>query len=854
MNTLKRHNFFAKLSFLYDSRLFLFRLLSIGLYSAVLFSFIPHGLTQNYYGHQFVNSGKPSMERYQSLGKTAFDKKEYNLARYYFQQALSIDSSNVENHHMLGLSARALGANLEAREAFAKVKMINEGQEKPFPNYQDAIFYYSIIEKELANEEYAALLREELDSTYKVPLYQFTKIKNIDDWDEIEPICEADFLSITNQISVTSLDEYVNTKYSEASPFLHNGKLYYTSLRFKRRDENSKVARLYGKAMSGALGEEKDAWDEMNIENKTVAHFTFDENNSLMYFTICDYPNKKDLSLQCQIYYRIKNDSVWSEPRPVNDLINQDGYTSTHPSIGYNELNEKVLFYVSDRPGGKGGLDIWSVPIKGPNNFGQPINFSQNTSVNDITPFYHALSNTLYFSSQGHKKWKHYDIYKTEKNSYANNWTTPELLPSPINSNDDDFGYFLDTTSKRAFFVSSRADCGQLENGTLACHDIFQVDYYCAPVLQIELIDSLICEDLENLSVSLTIGTDRILPDSVINNTYHFSNLDTSYIPTLRIEKEGAVMMEKSYKLSACDTIMDIVVIEPLCEEAVIRVEYEKTDYPNAELNIAMKVNKKSISLTGQKEKPYVILNISKKMTFQVEIESETFLKVDTLITLCPCDTATIKLYKDPDPTNKAEYQTIACYFDHDVPGIITPFDQLVSSYSKPARRRDYIAAFTFGEKGENKINNRNRVVNFFDNKVDSSFAILERYRGDLLKAIELLPPDSSYILTIKGYTSDIGGSDYNDRLATRRIQSVWQYFTETHRDKFEKYVLSGKLVLEDQPLGEDKTPPIYQKGDGRKYTRFSPDSAKKRRVEIIRRTKQTSSLFQNNSKRTNSK
>ena len=61
-----------------------------------------------------------------------------------------------------------------------------------------------------------------------------------------------------------------------------------------------------------------------------------------------------------------KKGKEWTEPQELNDQINMPGYTSTHPTVGReSKRNQEVLYFVSDRPGSRGGLDIWYTEFDG---------------------------------------------------------------------------------------------------------------------------------------------------------------------------------------------------------------------------------------------------------------------------------------------------------------------------------------------------------------------------------------------------------------------------------------------------------------------------------------------------------
>ena len=66
----------------------------------------------------------------------------------------------------------------------------------------------------------------------------------------------------------------------------------------------------------------------------------------------------------------------------------------------------RTLYFVSDRPGGIGGRDIWMARMDNMGNWTNPINLSSiNTPYDEEGVFIHPDGRTLYFSSKGHNLW-----------------------------------------------------------------------------------------------------------------------------------------------------------------------------------------------------------------------------------------------------------------------------------------------------------------------------------------------------------------------------------------------------------------------------------------------------------------
>ena len=215
---------------------------------------------------------------------------------------------------------------------------------------------------------------------------------------------------------------------------------------------------------------------KFNEVDKNTAHTTFSKDGERIYYTICDY--KENSEIRCQLYYREKDKRKrWGKAQKLPEDVNLADYTSTHPNIGTNEKGEEILYFVSNRPGGKGNLDIWYCSVLKNEKFSAPKNFKEiNTPKNDITPFYHEATQTLFFSSEGYQGMGGYDIFKTRK--VGEKWTNVEHTGYPLNGSYNDVYFTINQDSTLAYFSSNRLGSMYLdENNKSCCNDIYKVTF-----------------------------------------------------------------------------------------------------------------------------------------------------------------------------------------------------------------------------------------------------------------------------------------------------------------------------------------------------------------------------------------
>jgi outer membrane protein OmpA-like peptidoglycan-associated protein len=152
------------------------------------------------------------------------------------------------------------------------------------------------------------------------------------------------------------------------------------------------------------------------------------------------------------IYEANLSGSTWSKPKNLGSRIN----TRYHESAACYSPDGKYVYFVSDRPGGRGGRDIYRVELEArtpAENLGAVI----NTPYDEEGVFMHPDGKTLYFSSKGQSSIGGYDIFKSTLNDKGQ-WSEPENLGWPINTPDDDVYFVMGASGQRAYYSTDRPD------------------------------------------------------------------------------------------------------------------------------------------------------------------------------------------------------------------------------------------------------------------------------------------------------------------------------------------------------------------------------------------------------------
>ncbi|PCH99614.1 MAG: flagellar motor protein MotB [Flavobacteriaceae bacterium] len=264
--------------------------------------------------------------------------------------------------------------------------------------------------------------------------------------------------SLKNNTKYILSNHSVNTALSDFGGVDYNDNMLFVSA----RDKGVSIIRKYAWNEQPFLdiytfnsGEvSKVAGDVNSIFHEGVPTFSSDKKR--MYFTRNNYLNhsitKDDKgTVNLKIYTAELEGNQWKNIKETS--INNDQYSVGHPSLN---ADGSKLYFTSDMPGSVGGSDIYVSEVHSDGTLGTPKNLgsSINTEGNEMFPFIHK-NGALFFSSDGHVGLGLQDVFVAiqDKN---NVYTSIVNLGSPINSNKDDFAYFLDDKGRRGYISSNR--------------------------------------------------------------------------------------------------------------------------------------------------------------------------------------------------------------------------------------------------------------------------------------------------------------------------------------------------------------------------------------------------------------
>ena len=382
-------------------------------------------------------------------------------------------------------------------------------------------------------------------------------------------------------VLVEMLPRHINTEQSEfKGVLLPDSTFIFSSLVSLSEDDNEEIFDAYwmGKIYSSQLTKTGFTSPEplpKTINNKKYynINFTYNENRNILFFTRCSktaYPH-----LICDIWESKLENGNWEKATKLPESINEPYQNNTQPYfVEYKDYS--VLYFVSNRTGSYGGLDIWYSIYKN-GKFENPINLGPiiNTEGNEVTPFYDKKEGTLYFSSDDQIGIGGYDIFYSKGG--LSDWSEPSNIGVPFNSEYNDIYFTINQHDRNGFFSSNRPNSKYSHRE--CCTDIYayQWNFPKDTIKKVEKVDTISkLEQVQSL-IPLTLYFNNDDPDPKSNAT----TTDKNYRLTISnyIAAKEKFKQEYSKGLSTEEQQIANQAIETFFKDSVEKGYYELLDF-----------------------------------------------------------------------------------------------------------------------------------------------------------------------------------------------------------------------------------------------------------------------------------
>jgi len=404
--------------------------------------------------------------------------------------------------------------------------------------------------------------------------------KYVDDF-EIMKLDKYEELSSTQGIYVDFTPLENNTEYSEFGGYVHDGKYYFASTKIAKDAKKTKVYKWneqpYLNIYVADISEDgvADISNAKSISNQINTEFheatvAITNNGQTIYFTRDNLNKRNKLSYDgegtshLKIYSAVRNESGkdWVDVTelPFNDKL----YSSGHPALS---VDNKTLYFVSDREGGLGQTDIYSVEIKSDNTYGEPVNLGDkiNSPGREMFPFV-AKDSTFYFSSDGHINLGLLDVFKS--NIIKDKQAAPENLGAPFNSRFDDFAFFIDSEKETGFISSNRAQGSGSD-------DIYKFEVYqCQQIIKGVVKEKVSLIPISLASVKLLDEKGKVIQEITSNELGEFKfDVDCEKKYTIvgsKVDFRDDIKQVSTSNVTGKEQIQDLILTPLIIENEIV--------------------------------------------------------------------------------------------------------------------------------------------------------------------------------------------------------------------------------------------------------------------------------------------
>ena len=510
-----------------------------------------------------------------------------------------------------------------------------------------------------------------------------------------------------------------------------------------------------------------------------------------------------------------------------------------------------TLYFVSDRPGGYGGRDIYKCVKLPTGRWSKATNLGPtiNTPYDEDAPFMHPDGVTMFFSSNGHNTMGGYDIFFSTLADSG--WYPPQNMGYPINTTDDDIFYVMSTDGKRSYFSSVRPE-GKGEK------DIYMTTIPQRVVIPVTLLKGYVSfTGIKDTMMAFVTITATDLETGTVTQEIHPNARTMKYILPLNPGKNGKTYSIK-YEADGFRSATELISVSAQGEYKEIDRNFDfkalgsisvsgsvhtraGDPVPGPKISVKDNASKKVIGLYKTKPDGTYLFDLPGKggESYSVSYEADGYLTMNetldlpqqlnefdfkkdiVMVTSMMMGTISVSgtiTENDKSPISKARIIVIDNKTEATI-GTYTP-NEKGQYFFNLERGKDYnisyeAAGYLFQSENINipkdksyseikkdiilgKISKGAKIVlnNIFFDSGKSS--LRKESNAELEKVLKLLNTQQSIKVEIGGHTDNAGNADANKKLSQSRADAVVQYLINHGVDR-------GRLVAQ----GYGDTQPI---------------------------------------------
>ncbi|WP_423149254.1 OmpA family protein [Rubrolithibacter danxiaensis] len=387
------------------------------------------------FGQNTQSANKQAQKIYEQANQ-AISYKLYEQAIEHLKKAVSIDPNFSAAWQQLGDIYRKLQNYGEAKKNYLQILQIN-------PEFHP-LTYFGLAESELNTGDYENSLKHFTKYLSYSSISESSR-KNATKYIED---CKFSLNALKNPVNFNpvNLGQQINSKEQEYLPVVTADEETIIFTRQANRNED-----FYKSTRSN------NNWTNVRYLSRNINTDTYNEgaqcispDGMYLFFTGC---NRPDGMGRCDIYVCRREGKDWSKPFNIGAPVNTPGWES-QPSLS---ADGRTLYFVSTRPGGIGGYDLWKTELQTDGGWQIPQNLGPeiNTPYDEQSPFIHPDDQTLYFSSNGWPGMGNKDLFLSRKDANGK-FQKPKNLGYPINTFKEESSLIISSNGSTAFFASDK--------------------------------------------------------------------------------------------------------------------------------------------------------------------------------------------------------------------------------------------------------------------------------------------------------------------------------------------------------------------------------------------------------------